>query len=236
MLIVPWELDKFKAKCTWYCGSNLDVDLLWNFSKNRYTNLTDEIENYGFFEDNLKFIFSKENATFFKFSSRENWNVSVLIKGISLKDVNEFAKPDDLIIDLENISSKDLFFKYVTNKYLDASNKDLFSTEEWKFILKSAQNLNDLVICSILKETDIELYNWIEFISQERSDWYANFKAGTLLNQAIIKDSVIAEMRYILKASRKLKQKAIIQFLLADIKSGGRIWDYSNFWYDLIKL
>lgn len=225
MSIEVLDFEEAENNCIWLVGDDVNIDTLWSLSSFAFVDDIQFIENYQLFDvGNLKCVFKKEYSAFLQKSDRLHWNAKLLLKIAALDQ--KLVHAQDLVIN-QKFSNKQLF-RFVAKKYGMA-----FSSEEWEFVDKYAQDLQDLLAASLLSGAKVQVSNWESFFKRAEISWSAKMKNNTLLACAVM-DSAIPAMQYMLRADSNPIRRAIVQFLAASIKDGQRIWERNEIWKDLV--
>lgn len=216
------------AKCIWLLGKNdVNADILWSASEFEYINNIEFMENVSLFDVNdFKCIYKTEFSGFLKNTNRDSWVSKLLIKGT---DDVKLPRDCDAVLDFSaKFNLQDLLRNFASVYNLQ------FDESQWKFIQKKAKDLKDLIVFGILNQSEIELKDWDAFIEGVPASWYGRFKNNLLLQDAITNENVIPILQYFLRADSNYVRKGMVQFLLANIKNGGMIWEQNNVWKELL--
>ena len=226
-------------RCLWLIEGDINASILFEHFPYKYVNDISHLEAYDLFDEDInqgyKCILSKqmekEYINFFKNSDRNNWNKNLLIKA----DVKYMAQAkqfkQDCIISFENITKSELLVLF---QFFIKFKNIVLNEVEWDFIKKNITSLQELNLCILLKESNIELKEWAYFISAQDSSWHYKFKNNILLQDGIINDNVIPVLKYMISASsNNLVPSGIMNFLCAAIKDGQKIYQLNNLWKQL---
>ena len=226
---INFNFNEIESKCIFLIGSAPETAFLWQASNFKTTESPEEIENSNLFEgSDLKLSFKKEYKDFLKFSNRENWEFKLLIKDAKEADLENISHANDCIINLDKIKQK----TYLKN-FAQAHNFE-FNKEEWDFINKYIDSFIGLNIANTLKNANVPLESWIIFFSLERASWYKELKENKLIKNGILEDNIMPRIQYALKASSSSKEKAILKYILANIKNRAMIWEFPKLWESLV--
>lgn len=230
------------SRCLWLIEDiNADV-LFFNFPY-KYINDISSVQMYDLFADDaekgykcvLTKQIAKEYMPFLTNSNRKHWNKNLLIKADATYLNQAKACKEDVVISFEKITKSQLMtlFEFVIN-----FNNVALGLDEWNFIKQKINNLQELYLCILLKETNIELKEWPYFVFPTEVNWYAKFKNGTLLEEGLINDKIIPVLKYMIRATggsskHNVVRCGIMQFLDTAIKDGQKVYKLNNLWKQL---
>lgn len=235
--VLKFDKNATKNRCVWLIGDEINAYILWSLSASKFTQNLGEIESYNLFgeQEDMKCVFTKELAkqygSFLEKSDRANWSTNLLIRA-DMKQLNFANKLNDDILVLDELKKSEILklFDYVIKEY-----KLTFNPAQLEFINKYIKDLGKLMLCNLLNQVNIDLENWPNFLPEKDISWYSKMKDKTLLQEGLIDEAkLIPIMQYMMRGDGDSMRRAMLYFLDASIKDGGRIFENNELWKDLL--
>jgi hypothetical protein len=224
----------YTEKCIWLIGSGVNAEVIWQQSGFESMQNLAMVECVGLFEQcDYKININKENfkqcAEFLQHSPRESWNTRMLIKiAPELFDKKGMLQLEDALIEIDKWSKNRIFDEFMQIEKIE------FSDEQILFIKKHCEDLRQILLCNLLKLCEIATADWLSFFDDQSVEFAVQVKEKMLLANGVLHDDMMRRTHYALIAEKNTAHRAILQFLMAEIKCGERVWANNELWKDLI--
>lgn len=230
------DFDTSSAACVWLVGDDINAYIIWLFADTFvHSNNIESIENYEIFAsaDDIKAVFNKSMVSFLNQSQRKFWNGRLLLRAIGA-DFEQCVHQDDTVVRFDQKYDYNKLQQWFLQKYQEKLFGANFDEKTRQFVGKNVLNLNDLVVCGVLASADIAIDDWPDFLQENVISWSQKFRQKTLLTDALLNDTIMPAAQYMLRADENMARKALLHFLLANIKDGAKLWEMNGLWKNLI--